>query len=132
MRSLFVVGPVLSWRERYVQNYVFAFCASGWGRVLFKNFWAGKVCFCVFVFPENKPVDITRPCGCPPTLTPLRVSCRHARRRRGGDPSLSKPESYLQRRRGRREQERWQPRCCLLGNGCSGGTRRSLQRGWQR
>jgi hypothetical protein len=25
MRSLFVVGPVLSWRERYVQNYVFAF-----------------------------------------------------------------------------------------------------------
>jgi hypothetical protein len=59
MRSLFVVGPVLSWRERYVQNYVFAFYACGWGQVLFRNFWAGKVFFCVFVFPENKLVDIT-------------------------------------------------------------------------
>jgi hypothetical protein len=37
-----------------------------------------------------------RPCGCPPTSTPSRVSCRHARRKRGGDPSLSKPESDLQ------------------------------------
>ncbi len=59
MRSHFVIGPVLSLCERYVRNYVFAFCACGWGRVLFRNFWAGKVCFCVFVFPENKPVDIT-------------------------------------------------------------------------
>jgi hypothetical protein len=57
MCSLVVVGPVLSWRERYVRNYVFAFCACGWGGVLFRNLLAGKVCFCVFVFPENKPVD---------------------------------------------------------------------------
>jgi hypothetical protein len=38
----------------------------------------------------------TRPCRCLPTSTPLRVSCRHARKRRGGDPSSSKPESKLQ------------------------------------
>jgi hypothetical protein len=53
----FFVGPVLSWHERYVQNYVFAFCACGWGLVLFGNFWEGKVCFYVFMFFENKPVD---------------------------------------------------------------------------
>jgi hypothetical protein len=60
MRSLFVVGPVLSWCERYVQNFVLAFCACGWGQVLFRNFGAGrKEYFCVFVFPEkNEPVDI--------------------------------------------------------------------------
>jgi hypothetical protein len=57
MRPLFLVGPVSSWRERYVQNYVFAFCACGWGLVLFRNFRAGKVCFYVFMFPENEPVD---------------------------------------------------------------------------
>jgi hypothetical protein len=39
----------------------------------------------------------TRPCGCLPTLTLSHVSCRRARRRRGGDPLLSKPESNLQR-----------------------------------
>jgi hypothetical protein len=57
MRPLFVVGPVLSWRERYVQNYVFAFCACGRGRVLSRNLLAGKVCFGVLVFPEIEPVD---------------------------------------------------------------------------
>ncbi len=57
MRALFVIGPVLSWRKSYVQNYVFAFCTCGWGRVLFRIFWAGKVCFYVFMFPENEPVD---------------------------------------------------------------------------
>jgi hypothetical protein len=36
----------------------------------------------------------TRPHGCPLMLTPLRVSCRHARRRRGRDPLSSKPWSY--------------------------------------
>jgi hypothetical protein len=56
MRPLFV-GPVLFWCKRYVRDYVFAFCACGWGRVLFRNFWAGKICFYVFMFPENKPVD---------------------------------------------------------------------------
>jgi hypothetical protein len=39
----------------------------------------------------------TRPCGCLLTLKPLRVSRHRARRRRGGDSSLSKPESDLQR-----------------------------------
>jgi hypothetical protein len=53
----FLVGPVLSWHERYVQNYVLAFCACGWGLVLFRNFGAGKVCFYVFMFFENEPVD---------------------------------------------------------------------------
>jgi hypothetical protein len=38
----------------------------------------------------------TCPCGCPPMSTPLRVSRRHARRRRGGEPSLLKPEINLQ------------------------------------
>jgi hypothetical protein len=53
----FLVGPVLSWRKRYVQNYVFAFCACGWGLVLFRIFLAEKVCFYVFMFFENEPVD---------------------------------------------------------------------------
>jgi hypothetical protein len=55
--AFFLVGPVLSWRERYVGNYVFAFCACGWGLVLFGNFWVGKVSFYVFMCFENKPVD---------------------------------------------------------------------------
>jgi hypothetical protein len=54
---LFLVGPVISWRERYVQNYVFAFWACGWGLVLFRNFWAGKVFFYVFMFFEKELVD---------------------------------------------------------------------------
>jgi hypothetical protein len=29
--GLAVDGPVLFWRKRYVQNYVFAFFACGWG-----------------------------------------------------------------------------------------------------
>ncbi len=41
------------------QSYVFAFCACGRGRVLSRNLLAGKVGFCVFVFPETKPVDMT-------------------------------------------------------------------------
>jgi hypothetical protein len=53
----FLVGPVLSWRERFMRNYSFAFCACGWGLALFRNFWAGKVCFYVFMFFENEPVD---------------------------------------------------------------------------
>jgi hypothetical protein len=57
MRPLFLVGHVLSWRDRYVQNYVFAFCACGWGLVLSTKLLAGKVCFYVFMFFENKPVD---------------------------------------------------------------------------
>jgi hypothetical protein len=40
-----------------VQNYVFAFCACGWGLVLSTKLLAGKVCFYVFMFFENKPVD---------------------------------------------------------------------------
>jgi hypothetical protein len=47
MRPLFLVGHVLSWRERYVQNYVFAFCACGWGLELSTKLFAGKVCFYV-------------------------------------------------------------------------------------
>ncbi len=50
----FLVGPVLSWRERYVQNYVFAFCACLWCLVLFWNFRRERY---VFMFFENKPVD---------------------------------------------------------------------------
>jgi hypothetical protein len=38
-------------------NYVFAFCACGWGLVLSTKLLAGKVCFYVFMFFENKPVD---------------------------------------------------------------------------
>jgi hypothetical protein len=57
MRPLFLVGHVLSWRERYVQNYVFAFCACGWGLVLSMKLLAGKVCFYVFMCFENEPVD---------------------------------------------------------------------------
>ncbi len=57
MRPLFLVGHVLSWRKRYVQNYVFAFCACGWGLVLSTKLLAGKVYFYVFMFFENKPVD---------------------------------------------------------------------------
>jgi hypothetical protein len=51
MRPLFLVCHVLSWHERYVQNYVFAFCACGWGLVLSTKLLAGKVCFlCFYVF----------------------------------------------------------------------------------
>jgi hypothetical protein len=57
MRPLFLVGHVLSWRKKYVQNYVFAFCACGWGLVLSMKLLAGKVCFHVFMFFENEPVD---------------------------------------------------------------------------
>jgi hypothetical protein len=57
MHPLFLVSHVLSWRERYVQNYVFAFCACGWGLVLSTKLLAGKVCFYVFMFFENEPVD---------------------------------------------------------------------------
>jgi hypothetical protein len=57
MRPLFLVGHVLSWRKRYVQNYVFAFCACGWGQVLSTKLLVGKVCFYVFMLFENKPVD---------------------------------------------------------------------------
>ncbi len=49
--------PCLSWRERYVQNYVFAFCACGWGLVLSTKLLAGKECFYVFMCFENEPVD---------------------------------------------------------------------------
>ncbi len=42
--------PCLSWRERYVQNYVSAFCACGWGLVLSTKLLAGKVCFYVFMY----------------------------------------------------------------------------------
>ncbi len=51
MRPLFLVGHVLSWRERYVRNYVFAFCACGWGLVLSTKMLAGKVCFYVCGHP---------------------------------------------------------------------------------
>jgi hypothetical protein len=57
MRPLFLVGHVLSWCERYVRNYVFAFCACEWGLVLSTKLLAGKVCFYVFMCFENKPVD---------------------------------------------------------------------------
>jgi hypothetical protein len=55
-RPCFLVGHVLSWHERYVQNYVFAFCACGWGLVLSTKLLAGKVCFYAFMFFENEPV----------------------------------------------------------------------------
>jgi hypothetical protein len=65
MRPLFVVGPVFSWCKIYSRNYyVFAFCACGRGRVLSRNLLVGKVCFCVFVFPENET--------CGHSLTPWR------------------------------------------------------------
>jgi hypothetical protein len=57
MRPLFLVCHVLSWRGRYVRNYVFAFCACGWGLVLSMKLLAGKVCFYVFMCFENEPVD---------------------------------------------------------------------------
>jgi hypothetical protein len=57
MRPLFLVCHVLSWRERYMRNYVFAFYACGWGLVLSTKLLAGKVCFYVFMCFENKPVD---------------------------------------------------------------------------
>ncbi len=53
----FLVGHVLSWHEMYVRNYVFAFCACGWGLVLSTKLLAGKVCFYVFMLFENEPVD---------------------------------------------------------------------------
>ena len=53
----FLVCHVLSWRERYVRNYVFAFCACGWGLVLSTKLLAGKVCFYVFMCFKNEPVD---------------------------------------------------------------------------
>jgi hypothetical protein len=57
MCPLFLVGHILSWRKRYVQNYDFAFCACGWGLVLSTKLLVGKVCFYVVMFFENKPVD---------------------------------------------------------------------------
>ncbi len=57
MRPLCLVVHVFSWRERYVQNYVFAFCACGWSLVLSTKLLAGKVCFYVFMYFENEPVD---------------------------------------------------------------------------
>ncbi len=57
MRPLFLVCHVLSWRKRYVRNYVFAFCACGWGLLLSTKLLAGKVCFYVFMCFENEPVD---------------------------------------------------------------------------
>jgi hypothetical protein len=57
MRPFFLVCHVLSWCKRYVQNYVFAFCACGWGLVLSTKLLARKVCFYVFMCFENEPVD---------------------------------------------------------------------------
>ncbi len=54
---IFLVCHVLSWHKRYVQNYVFAFCACGWSLVLSTKLLAGKLCFHVFMCFENKPVD---------------------------------------------------------------------------
>ncbi len=50
MHPLFLVGHVLSWGERYVQNYVFAFCACEWGLGISMKLLVGKVCFYVFMF----------------------------------------------------------------------------------
>ncbi len=45
MRPLFLFTPVLSWRERYVRNYVFAFCACGWGLVhTFHRYFGAGIC----------------------------------------------------------------------------------------
>ncbi len=74
----------------------------------------------------------TRPCGYLPMSTLLHVSRHHARRRRGGDPLLSKPGSNRHGQQGRRKQERWQPQHCLLCHGCGGGIERSLRRRPQR
>jgi hypothetical protein len=53
----FVVGPVLSWRKRYVQNYipryVFEFCACGWSRVLFRTLLAERYVFVFLCFPKT-------------------------------------------------------------------------------
>jgi hypothetical protein len=38
-------------------NYDFDFCACGWGRVLSRFFWPGKVWFYDFMIPGNEPVD---------------------------------------------------------------------------
>jgi hypothetical protein len=38
-------------------NYDFDFCACGWGGVLSRIFWAGKVWFYDFMIPGNEPVD---------------------------------------------------------------------------
>jgi hypothetical protein len=35
------------------RNYDFEFCACGWGCVHSRNFWAGKVCFCVIMLQKN-------------------------------------------------------------------------------
>jgi hypothetical protein len=58
MRLIFVVGPVYLGAKGMYKAIVFLFCACGWDLVLFRIFWVGKVCFYVFVFFENKPVDM--------------------------------------------------------------------------
>ncbi len=54
--------PFFSWpcfilARKVCAKYVFAFCACGWALVLSTKLLAGKVCFYVFMFFENKPVD---------------------------------------------------------------------------
>ncbi len=90
--ALFFVGHVLFWRKRYVQNYVSAFCACGWGLVLSTKLLAGKVCFYVFMFlcflktslwtrPKTAEKSSSSPCAAGVYLfciTVTRVACSQA------------------------------------------------------
>jgi hypothetical protein len=56
----FHIGMVNTKRYRPIPTGKYRFDVQlycGRGRVLSRNLLAGKVCFCVFAFPENKPVD---------------------------------------------------------------------------
>jgi hypothetical protein len=49
MQPIFVVGPVLSWRERYVQKYCFCTSCLWMGSSTFQEFLGGKGMFLCFL-----------------------------------------------------------------------------------
>jgi hypothetical protein len=60
MRPIFLVGPVLPWHERYVQNFCFCMLCLWMGSSTFQEFLGGKgmfLCFYVFMLFENESVD---------------------------------------------------------------------------